>query len=102
MFQEGRCFQVVVTEVKHLEKFWFNYCGEDHHRALQSLMNDLDFYDSQEGNRYKVENLTDLKIGCLLVARYKCGAYHRVVVKDLIPPDKVLLQYVDYGTKAKQ
>ena len=91
-----------MTEVKHLHKFWFNYFGEDHYQALQSLMKDLNFYKSEDGDRFKVEKLTDLKIGCLLVARYKRGDFHRVVVKDLIPPDKVLLDYVDYGTKDYQ
>ena len=93
---------MVVTDVKHLHKFWFNYCGEDHNKALQSLMKELDFYDSAEGYSYKVKQLTDLKIGCLLVAPYKRGAYHRVVVKKLLPPDKVLLEYVDYGTEDNQ
>ena len=93
----------MVTEIKHLHKFWFNYSGEDHYKALMSLMRDLkDFYNQPLGSNYKVKNLTDLKIGRLLVARYKEGDYHRVVVKELLPPNKVTLEYVDYGTKAKQ
>lgn len=100
---EGRCFRVVLTDVEDLGKFWFNYFGDNHSIALQSLMKDLNaYYNSVEGPSYKVKNLPDLKIGCLLVARYKRGAYHRVVVKDLIPPDKVTLKYVDYGTRTNQ
>ena len=94
---------MVVTDIKNLHKFWFNYFGEDHYQALKSLMKDLkDFYNQPVGDNYKVKNLTDLKIGCLLVARYKKGDYHRVVVKELVPPDRVKLEYVDYGTKAEQ
>lgn len=93
---------MVVTDVEDLHKFWFNYYGPDHHEALQSLMEGLCYYKSLEGYNYKVSNLTDLKIGCLLVARYKRGGFHRAVVKKLISPDQVLLEYVDYGTRAKQ
>ena len=94
---------MVLTDVVDLRKFWFNYYGESHSMALQSLMKDLNgYYNSVEGPSYKVKHLADLKIGCLLVARYKRGAFHRVVVKDLIPPDKVTLKYVDYGTRANQ
>ena len=46
-------------------------------------MEELKYYESSEGPSYKVKSLTDLKIGSLLVARYKKGAFHRVVVKEL-------------------
>ena len=91
---------MIVAELEGPEKFWFQIYGPNHYTALKSLMKDLDnFYKSIVGDSYAVQNITDVKVGTLLAATYQ-GAYHRVVLKSIVPHNmKVKLEYIDYGTK---
>ena len=92
---------VVVSDLEGPEKFWFQVYGPNHYTALKALMKDLeDFYKSVIGDNYKVQNITDVKVGTVLAATFQ-GAYHRVVLKSVMPDNtKVKLEYIDYGTKA--
>ena len=95
---------MVVSDLEGPEKFWFQLYGPNHYTALQSLMEDLDkFYKSASGDRYKVENITEVKVGTVLAAKFQ-GVYHRVVLKKILP-NKIRmakLEYIDYGTKGIQ
>ena len=92
---------MVVSDLEGPEKFWFQIYGPKHYTALQSLMKDLDnFYKSASGDHYKVQNITDVKVGTVLAAKFQ-DVYHRVVLKKILPNkvNKVKLEYIDYGTK---
>ena len=91
---------MVVSDLKGPEKFWFQVYGPNHYTALQSLMKDLDkFYKSDKGDDYTVQNITELKVGTILAAKFQ-GVYHRVALKRVLPHNrKVKLEFIDYGTK---
>ena len=57
------------------------------------------FYNSEAGDRYKVVDTSRLKVGSVLAARFKDGAYHRAVLRTVLPHNSLVrLEYVDYGT----
>ena len=91
---------MVVSDLEGPEKFWFQIYSPNHYTALQSLMKDLDnFYNSIIGDLYKVQNITEMKVGTVLAAKFQ-DVYHRVVLKSIMPHNKkVKLEYIDYGTK---
>ena len=97
-------FPVVVTDILGLEEIWFNYYYSDCHGALQSLMRSLNqFYNSEAGDLYKVQNIREMKEGSVMAARYRKGEFHRVVLKAILPHSKfVRLEYVDYGSVSIQ
>ena len=100
--QVDKDFPVVVTDILSLEKIWFNIYHPECHGALQSLMVSLNqFYNSEAGDCYKVQNIRELKVGSVLVARYKQGEFHRVVLRAILNKDKLVrLEYVDFGSVA--
>ena len=91
---------MVVSDLEGPERFWFQIFGPNHYTALQSLMKDLDkFYKSVIGDSYKVKDITEVKVGTVLAAKFQ-DVYHRVVLKRVLPHNmKVKLEYIDYGTK---
>ena len=94
---------MTVSDLEGPERFWFQFYGKqgEHYRELQSLMKELDnFYKSDKGLKFKLQDFTQVKVGTLLAATYQ-GAYHRVVVESFLPPFNayVKLEYIDYGTK---
>ena len=90
---------MVVSDLEGPEKFWFQIYGPNHYTALQSLMKDLDnFYKSAMGDSYMIQDITGLKLGTVLAAKFQ-DVYHRVVLKSIMPHNmKVKLEYIDYGT----
>ena len=90
---------MVVSDLEGPEKFWFQIYGPNHYTALQSLMKDLDnFYKSVTGDSYMIQDITGLKLGTVLAAKFQ-DVYHRVVLKSIMPHNmKVKLEYIDYGT----
>ena len=94
---------MVVSDLEGPEKFWFQIFGPHHYIALQSLMRDLDnFYKSEIGDSYKVLDITEVKVGSVLAAKFQ-DVYHRVVLKRVLPHNmNVKLDYIDYGTKGIQ
>ena len=94
----------MVTDLLSLEKIWFNIYHPGYHGALESLMRSLNqFYNSEAGDLYKVQDIRELRVGSALVARYKQGEFHRVVLRAILHKDKLVrLEYVDYGTVAIQ
>ena len=94
---------MVVSDLEGPEKFWFQIYGPNHYTALQSLMKDLDnFYKSVTGDSYMIQDITGLKLGTVLAAKFQ-DVYHRVVLKSIMPHNmKVKLEYIDYGTKEFQ
>ena len=91
---------MVVSDLEGPERFWFQIFSPNHYTALQSLMKDLDkFYKSVIGDSYKVKDITEVKVGTVLAAKFQ-DVYHRVVLKRVLPHNmKVKLEYIDYGTK---
>ena len=90
---------MVVSDLEGPEKFWFQIYSPNHYTALQSLMKDLDnFYKSVTGDSYMIQDITGLKLGTVLAAKFQ-DVYHRVVLKSIMPHNmKVKLEYIDYGT----
>jgi len=101
---ENKDYPVVVTDIISYEKIWFNIYHQEYYGALQSLMKALSqFYNSAAGDSYKVQNIQSMKVGSVLAARYREGDYHRVVLRRVLPNNKMVrLEYVDYGTVAYQ
>ena len=47
----------------------------------------------------KVKDVTQLPSGSVLAARFKDGAFHRAVLRTVLPHNSLVrLEYVDYGT----
>ena len=93
---------VVVSDMEGPQKFWFQIYSQSHYCALQCLMKDLDsFYKSALGDRYRVRNISEVKLGTVLAAKFD-GVYHRVAVKSILVHNRVNLEYIDYGTKDTQ
>ena len=91
---------MVVSDLEGPRRFWFQIHGPKYYIALQSLMKDLDnFYNSIIGDSYAVD-ITEVKVGTVLAAKFH-DVYHRVVLKKVLPNNvkKVKLEYIDYGTE---
>ena len=90
---------MLVSDLEGPRKFWFQIYDPNHYTALQTLMKDMDnFYKSIIGDSYAVQDITEVKVGSLLAAKFQ-DVYHRVVLKSIMPHNKkVRLEYIDYGT----
>ena len=90
----------MTTDIQHVHKFWLNVYDSDHHDAAQAVMADMEkFYSSPAGDSYKVRDVTQLPPGSVLAARFKDGAFHRAVLRCVLPHNSLVrLEYVDYGT----
>jgi len=94
-------FQIVVTQVETLGKFWFNLFGKEHSFALAELMTNMDvFYTRKESEVFRVSDVKQISPGTFAAAKYKNEGFHRVQVLRNLTGGKAELFYIDYGTIA--
>ena len=108
--KEGNNISVVVTEVKSPGRFWFNLHEFTqtpvYFDAVQLLMDRMQKFYAEEGDRWRVESVIDCLPGAVLAAQYSEGkvkqGFHRVIVKQQVSLKRLKLFYIDHGTTAEQ
>ena len=92
----GDCFEVIVTQVESVDKFWINIRSRECSETLDELMDCMDiFYNSRSGKSCRDP---DVRPGTIIAAPYGSIGYHRVTV-EYVNKDEVGVYYVDYGTR---
>ena len=108
--KEGSTISIVVTEVKSPGRFWFNLHEFTetpvYFEAAQSLMDRMQKFYAEEGDKWRVESVLDCQPGTVLAAQYSIGkvkeGFHRVIVKQEAGLRRLKLFYIDHGTTAEQ
>jgi len=92
----GECFEVIVTQVESVDKFWINRRSRECSGTLDELMECMDiFYNSRSGKNCLDP---DVRPGIVMAAPYGSVGYHRVTI-EYVNQDEVGVCYVDYGTR---
>ena len=86
--KEGSTISIVVTEVKSPGRFWFNLHEFTetpvYFEAAQSLMDRMQKFYAEEGDKWRVESVLDCQPGTVLAAQYSIGFRERSM-KDFDP-----------------
>ncbi|XP_071097554.1 tudor domain-containing protein 5-like [Haliotis cracherodii] len=89
--------EIFVSNIVSPGLFWTQFRERNNTKALERLMDDLEFYRSSSGNQYKVpESL--LAVGQVVAVLFpEDQNWHRGIITSIRTMDFVDVYYVDYG-----
>jgi len=100
---EGETFPIVLTQVESPSLFWFNLYSDENFEQLKKVMDKMDeFYGGIEGDKYRINNTSEVDKFTVLAATYKKTGFHRAFVVKILSLESLKLFYVDFGTSDVQ